>query len=107
VLDLADAHRAALEATAPDDPRTQDALFLNLGSGEGYSVRQVLHGAERVIGRSVPHGYAGRREGDPPVLVASIDRARSVLGWEPTRSTLEEMIGSAWAERQRRGTAAA
>lgn len=102
VLDLAAAHRLALDATAPGDGRTDEALFVNLGSGVGYSVRQVLHGAERVIGRSVPHGYAGRREGDPPVLVASIARARSILGWEPTRSTLEEMIGSAWAERQAR-----
>jgi UDP-glucose 4-epimerase len=103
VLDLADAHRLALEATAPGDSRTDDALLLNLGSGTGYSVRQVLHGAEGVIGGRVPHGYAERRAGDPPVLIASIERARSVLGWEPTRSTLEEMIGSAWAERQRRG----
>jgi UDP-glucose 4-epimerase len=102
VLDLAEAHRLALEATDPDDERTAEPLHLNLGSGEGFSVREVLHGAERVIGRSVPHGYADRRAGDPPVLVASIDRARSVLGWEPVRSTLEEMVGSAWSERQRR-----
>ena len=106
VLDLADAHRLALEATAPGDGRTDAALLLNLGSGTGYSVRQVLHGAEGVIGRRVPHGYGDRRAGDPPVLVASIDQARSVLGWEPTRSTLEEMIGSAWTERQRRAPAA-
>ena len=102
VLDLADAHRMALDATAPDDERTNEPLFLNVGSGNGYSVREVLHGAERVIGRSVPHGYAGRRGGDPPILVASVERARTVLGWEPVRSTLEEMIGSAWAERQSR-----
>ena len=57
-----------------------------------------------VIGGRVPHGYGDRRPGDPPVLVASIARARSLLGWEPTRSTLEEMIGSAWSERQRRGS---
>jgi UDP-glucose 4-epimerase len=102
VLDLADAHRLALEATVPGDKRTDEPLVLNLGGGVGYSVRQVLHGAERVIGREVPHTYAGRRAGDPPLLVASIERARTVLGWEPTRSTLDEMIGSAWAERQRR-----
>ena len=102
VVDLADAHRLALDATAPGDSRTESALFMNLGSGVGYSVRQVLHGAEAVIGRKVPHGYGERRAGDPPVLIASIERARSLLGWEPTRSTLEEMIGSAWAERQRR-----
>ena len=99
VVDLAEAHRLALEATAPDDARTDQPLLLNVGSGEGYSVRQVLHGAERVIGRQVPHAYADRRPGDPPILVASIDRVRQVLGWEPIRSTLEEMIGSAWRVR--------
>jgi UDP-glucose 4-epimerase len=104
VLDLAEAHRLALEATAEGDERTAEPLFLNLGSGEGLSVREVLHGAERVIGQRVPHGYGERRAGDPPVLVASIDQARSVLGWEPVRSTLEEMVASAWAERQRRGS---
>ncbi len=102
VLDLAEAHRLALEATGPGDARTDEPLILNLGSGEGLSVREVLHGAERVIGRSVPHGYGERRPGDPPVLVASIERARTVLGWEPLRSSLEEMVASAWTERQAR-----
>ncbi|HXG25535.1 MAG TPA: UDP-glucose 4-epimerase GalE, partial [Candidatus Binatia bacterium] len=106
VLDLADAHRRALEATAEGDERTLEPLFLNLGSGEGLSVRDVLHGAERVIGLRVPHGYGPRREGDPPVLVASIERAREVLGWEPVRSSLEEMVASAWAERRARPAAA-
>jgi UDP-glucose 4-epimerase len=105
VGDLAEAHRLALEATAPGDTRTDRPLVLNLGSGEGLSVRQVLHGAERVIGRNVPHTYADRRPGDPPVLVAAIGDARKVLGWEPIRSTLEEMVGSAWSERQRRSAA--
>jgi UDP-glucose 4-epimerase len=104
VVDLADAHRRALEATAPGDARTDEPLILNLGSGDGLSVRQVLHGTERVIGRSVPHSYGERRAGDPPVLVASIDRARAVLGWEPVRSNLEEMVASAWSERQARTT---
>ena len=102
VLDLAEAHRLSLEATAPGDARTDEPLILNLGSGAGLSVRQVLHGAERVIGRAVPHHYGERRAGDPPVLVAAIDRARSVLGWEPVRSSLEEMVASAWSERQAR-----
>ncbi|HEX5590167.1 MAG TPA: NAD-dependent epimerase/dehydratase family protein, partial [Candidatus Limnocylindrales bacterium] len=97
VLDLADAHLAALEATAPGDPRTDRALVLNLGSGGGFSVREVLAAAEQVIGRRVPHTVGPRREGDPPVLVASIARAAKVLGWRPRRSTLEEMIASAWA----------
>lgn len=102
VLDLADAHLAALEATAPDDPRTATGLVCNLGSGGGFSVREVLTAAELVIGARVPHSVGPRRAGDPPVLVAAIDRAAAVLGWRPRRSSLEEMIGSAWAWRQRR-----
>jgi UDP-glucose 4-epimerase len=96
VLDLADAHLAALIATAPGDSRTDAALVCNLGSGDGFSVREVIDAAERVIGKRVPYEVGPRREGDPPVLVAAIDRAADVLGWHPTRSTLEAMIGSAW-----------
>jgi UDP-glucose 4-epimerase len=97
VLDLAEAHRMALEATAPGDARTDAMLICNLGSGRGFSVREVVAAAEQVIGREVPRTEGPRRAGDPPVLVAAIDRARDVLGWTPSRSTLEEMIGSAWA----------
>jgi GrpB-like predicted nucleotidyltransferase (UPF0157 family) len=97
VLDLADAHLAALEATAPDDPRTDRALVCNLGSGGGFSVREVLAAAHDVTAKPVPFTVGPRREGDPPILVASIERAAEVLGWRPRRSTLEEMIGSAWA----------
>jgi UDP-glucose-4-epimerase GalE len=99
VLDLADAHVAALEATAPGDPRTDATLVCNLGSGAGFSVREVLAAAEAVVGRPVPHSVGPRRAGDPLVLVAAIDRAAEVLGWRPARSTLAEMIGSAWAWR--------
>jgi UDP-glucose 4-epimerase len=102
VVDLGDAHRLALEATAPGDSRSDAPLLLNLGSGEGFSVRQVIAAAEQVLGRTVPLVEAPRREGDPPVLVASIERAKAVLNWAPARSSLEEMIGSAWAERERR-----
>ena len=97
VVDLAEAHRLALEATAPGDTRTDAMLTCNLGSGRGFSVREVIAAAERVVGAPVPRIEGPRRAGDPPVLVAAIDRAREVLGWEPRRSTLEEMIGSAWA----------
>ena len=97
VLDLADAHLAALEATAPGDPRTDPALVCNVGSGGGFSVKEVLAAATEVTGKPVPHTVGPRREGDPPVLVASIERAAEVLDWRPRRSTLEEMIGSAVA----------
>ena len=102
VLDLAQAHRVALEATAPGDRRTSRLLACNLGSGVGFSVREVVAAAERVVGRPVPHTIGERREGDPPTLVADITRAREVLRWEPERSSLEEMIGSAsrwWSSR--------
>ena len=96
VEDLAAAHLAALEATAPGDRRTDVALVCNLGSGSGASVKEVVAAAERVIGRSIPRTIAARRAGDPPTLVAAIHRAREVLGWRPERSGLDEMIGSAW-----------
>ena len=99
VLDLAEAHRLALQATAPGDARTDTMLICNLGSGRGFSVREVVAAAERVIGQGVPRTEGPRRAGDPPELVAAIDRARDVLRWSPERSTLEEMIGSAWALR--------
>jgi UDP-glucose-4-epimerase GalE len=101
VLDLADAHLAAEEATAPGDPRLDAGLLVcNLGSGGGFSVKEVVAACERVIGREIPQVVGPRREGDPPVLVARIDRAREVLGWAPRRWSLDEMIGSASAWRQ-------
>jgi UDP-glucose 4-epimerase len=104
VVDLADAHLRALEATGPDDPRldpTTGLLVCNLGNGDGFSIRQVLQAAESVVGQPVPHRVGPRRPGDPPVLVASAQRAAAVLGWRPERRSLEEMIGSAWEWRQR------
>ena len=96
VEDLADAHVAALEATAaPQD----EPLVCNLGTSSGFSVREVLAAAEAVVGRPIPHSIGPRRAGDPPVLVASNARAHEALGWTPRRSTLEAMIGSAWAWR--------
>ena len=93
VLDLADAHIEALELSAQMPPGQE---VCNLGSGSGFSVKQVLDTASQVVGRPIPHHYGARRAGDPPVLVASNDRAQELLGWEPERGTLAEMIGSAW-----------
>ena len=67
---------------------------------DGFSVREVLGAAARVAGRDIPHTVGRRRTGDPPALVASNTRARDTLGWEPRRSTLDEMLGSAWAWRR-------
>lgn len=101
VQDLAEAHLLALEATAPGDARTDSQLICNLGNGDGFTVRQVIDAAARVVGMPIPYSIGPRRAGDPPILVASADRAARVLGWTPRRPTLEEMIGSAWAWRQR------
>lgn len=93
VADLADAHLAALELTATGDGGLR---VCNLGSGSGFSVREVLAAAEAVVGEPVRHTVGPRRAGDPPILVASNDRARELLGWVPARGTLEEMVDSAW-----------
>lgn len=100
VADLADAHRLAIDATQPGDRRTDEPLICNLGSGGGFSIRQVIAAAGTVVGREIPYTVAGRRAGDPPVLVARSTRANQVLGWRAARPTLEEMIGTAWAWRR-------
>ena len=121
VEDLARAHLLALEATAPDDPRTAGpaavgrpaaqasigdepggaaAIALNLGNGGGFSVREVLAAVEAATGRPVPHRNGPRRAGDPPVLVADASRARAVLGWVPAHPDLAEIVASAWAWRR-------
>jgi UDP-glucose 4-epimerase len=93
VLDLADAHVLALEALQSSG----DSLgAFNLGMRDGATVREVVESVERVTGRTVPVRYAERRPGDPPVLIADATRAREVLGWVPKRSTLDEMVRSAW-----------
>lgn len=98
VRDLADAHIGALEWTRSSPPGLE---VCNLGSGTGFSVLEVLRAAESVVGRPVPHSFGPRREGDPPVLVASNQRAAELFGWRARRGSLEEMIGSAWEWHQR------
>lgn len=95
VLDLADAHVLALEALQP-----RDARVYNLGSGRGYSVREVIDVCRRVTGAEIAAEDAPRRAGDPPVLVADSALARAELGWSPQREDLEAMVASAWAWRQ-------
>jgi UDP-glucose 4-epimerase len=101
VADLADAHLRAIAATAPDDARTDDYLACNLGVGGGFSIREVIAAAERAVGRTIPFRVGPRRTGDPAVLVASAARAEAVLGWRPRHAALDDMVGSAWAWRQR------
>lgn len=69
---------------------------LNLGTASGTSVAEVLSAIEDVSGRTIDKVYGPRREGDPPVLVASNAKAKTVLGWEPTQSSIHEIVESAW-----------
>ena len=74
-------------------------LICNLGTSSGFSVREVLAAAADVTGAQIPHSLGPRRAGDPPVLVAS-DDARARARVQARRSTLPEMVGSAWAWRR-------
>lgn len=90
VLDLADAHLLALAMTE------KESAAFNLGSGRGFSNRQVIEAARHVTGEPIAVREEPRRPGDPAELVASLERARSQLGWQPQHADLEEIIGSAW-----------
>jgi UDP-glucose-4-epimerase GalE len=93
VSDLADAHVLALEYLMNGGP----SVALNLGTGYGYTVREVIQAAQTVTGREVPHRIASRRPGDPAILVADPARAERVLGWRAHRSALESIVSSAYA----------
>ena len=74
-------------------------LVYNLGSGHGFSVREVVESVRRVTGRPVAAKESPRRPGDPPVLVASSARIVRELGWQPRHSELDSIVASAWAWR--------
>ncbi len=90
VIDLVDAHIAAIEQL--DRPLGA----MNLGTNNGFSVQQIVDAVESVTGQALPLAYGSRRAGDPPALIADSAKARETLGWSPERSTLDQMIGSAW-----------
>ena len=94
VEDLGRAHTMALDAVAPG----RHAIY-NLGSGHGYTVKEVVETARRVTGRRIDAREEPRRPGDPPALVAASDRIRAELGWAPEKD-LDEMIADAWAWHQ-------
>ena len=94
VLDLADAHLLAIDFLLRNEPRME---IYNLGcGGQGYTNREVVDCVQTVTGRRVTTVSGPRRAGDPPVLVASSDKARRELGWKPTRERLEVIVESAW-----------
>ncbi len=98
VTDLAEAHVAGLQALLNGRITSQP---LNLGTGVGYSVRSVIETARRVTGRDIKVRESSRRAGDPPILVAAVDRARDVLGWTARRSSLDQIVSTAWKWHQR------
>jgi UDP-glucose 4-epimerase len=88
IIDLAQAHILALPAGRQG--------FYNLGNGDGYSVRQVIHVCEKTVGRPIPTVEKPRRAGDPPKLVASAEKAAHELGWKPRYPKLEQIVAHAW-----------
>ena len=91
VEDLASAHRLAIESIEPGE-----ATALNVGTGTGYSVRQLIDAACRVTGRDIPVENGARRPGDPPALVADPKLIQDRLGWHPKWTDISEVIASAW-----------
>jgi UDP-glucose-4-epimerase GalE len=104
VNDLADAHVRALQYLErngeKDGKDGGDSLALNLGTGRGHSVLEVIQAAETATGRPVRRKMGPRRPGDPPVLVADPSKAQKVLGWTAKRN-LADIVSSAWAWLQR------
>ena len=92
VMDLVDAHLLGLNWLKADNP----SRVFNLGTGSGFSVREVMDRAAAITGREVPFVEGPRRPGDCTKLVSGSSRAASELGWSPDRSTLDHMIGDAW-----------
>lgn len=95
IVDLVSAHTLALDAL-----QDQKKLVYNLGNGKGYSVREVIETAREVTGFSIPVEEIDRRPGDSPRLVASSEKIRKELGWEPKIPDLKDIIQSAWSWHQ-------
>jgi UDP-glucose-4-epimerase GalE len=98
VCDLATAHLQALNYLERGGPSTA----LNLGNGSGFTVLEVLAAVQRVTGREVPVEFGARREGDPPALVGSAERALAFLGWRPEYPGIDVIVETAWRWHQAR-----
>lgn len=92
VSDLARAHIAALKRLLDGNP----SFTVNLGTGNGTSVKEIVDATEKVIGKKLNYDYAARRPGDPAILTAKADKARELLGWEPQYTDIEEIIRTVW-----------
>jgi UDP-glucose 4-epimerase len=112
VSDLARAHLLALNAidaagnaapdAAPDAAPQTTPLICNLGNGCGFSVREVINSVRRITGHPIPAEIHPRRPGDPPILVASSEKAMRELGWKPRYTDLDAIICTAWKWHQKR-----
>jgi UDP-glucose 4-epimerase len=91
VEDLADAHILAMEKLKP-----AEAMFLNLGTGRGFSNREIIATVEKVTGKKVPVKEAPRRAGDAVALYADPSKAKATIGWEAKHKDPESIIRSAW-----------
>ena len=96
VLDIADSHFRALQ----EIERVSGEAF-NVGNSRGYSILEVINEVERVTGTKISRNLAPRRPGDPATLVASKEKLKRMLGWEASHSSLEEVVSSAWAWKQK------
>lgn len=99
VSDLARAHVVGLQALMNGSIQSQ---AINLGTGHGYSVREVIDAVRRTTGREFKVREIDRRPGDPPVLVGAVDRAKAVLGWTAVESDIDRIVATAWKWANRR-----
>lgn len=98
VCDLADAHVKAVDRLLAG----ASSASINLGTGRGYSIRDVISAVEKISGRTVPVLECARRPGDPPALIADPQLGRSILGWAPSRSDLSTIVRTAWDWHQKK-----
>ncbi|MHC0062387.1 UDP-glucose 4-epimerase GalE [Nostoc sp. UIC 10890] len=98
VNDLADAHILGLEYLL----KGGDSEVFNLGNGSGFSVREVIAAAEEVTGISIPVEERDRRPGDPPILIGTSEKARTILGWQPQYLSIQDIVTHAWQWHQKR-----
>ena len=92
VIDLADAHVLALEYLR----KGGESNIFNLGNGKGFSVKEMIEAARKATGKDIKVQMGDRRAGDPAQLIASSEKARKVLGWQPRFTDVEAVIGTAW-----------
>ena len=98
VNDLADAHILGLEYLL----KGSESEVFNLGNGSGFSVREVIAATEQVTGISIPVEERDRRPGDPPILIGSGEKARTILGWQPQYPSIQDIVAHAWQWHQKR-----